>query len=68
MPHDHDPKALEEVNTKVEKAYAAWKKYAAWPQERMDVVVEKMAEAGRAQARRLAEMAVEETGYGNVED
>lgn len=68
MPHEHDPKALEEVNTKVEKAYAAWKRYAAWPQERMDVVVEKMAEAGRAQARRLAEMAVEETGYGNVED
>lgn len=68
MPHEHDPKALEEANTKVEKAYAAWKKYASWPQERMDAVVEKMAEAGRAHARRLAEMAVEETGYGNVED
>ncbi|MCS6951272.1 MAG: aldehyde dehydrogenase family protein [Bryobacterales bacterium] len=68
MPHEHDPKALEEVHTKVEKAYAAWKQYASWPQERMDAVVEKAAEAGRLHARRLAEMAVEETGYGNVED
>ncbi len=68
MPHEHDPKAIEEVNSKVEKAYAAWKKYSAFPQDKIDAVVEKVAEAGRAHARRLAEMAVEETGYGNVED
>jgi acetaldehyde dehydrogenase (acetylating) len=31
-------------------------------------VVERMAAAARANAKRLADMAVEETGYGNVQD
>ena len=34
----------------------------------MDAIVERMAAAGRANARRLAELAVEETGYGNAKD
>ena len=34
----------------------------------MDAIVERMAAAGRANAERLAAMAVEETGYGNVKD
>jgi acetaldehyde dehydrogenase (acetylating) len=68
MPHEHDPKAIEEVNSKIERAYAAWKKYSKFSQEKIDAIVEKMAEAGRTHARRLAELAVEETSYGNVED
>lgn len=68
MPHQSDPAALEEVQSKVEKAYNAWLTYRTFPQERIDAVVEAMAAAGRQHARRLAEMAVEETTYGNVED
>jgi acetaldehyde dehydrogenase (acetylating) len=68
MPHTQDPAALQEVRSKVEKAYAAWQKYRLFTQEQIDAVVERVAAAGRAHARRLAEMAVEETSYGNVED
>ena len=35
---------------------------------RVDAIVERMAAAARANARRLAELAVEETGYGNAKD
>ncbi len=68
MAHETDPAVLEEVRLKVEKAYGAWEKYRHFPQEKIDAVVERMAAAGREHARRLAEMAVAETGYGNVED
>jgi acetaldehyde dehydrogenase (acetylating) len=68
MPHQTDPAALEEVRVKAEKAYAAWQKYRHFTQEQVDTAVEKMAAAGREHARRLAELAVSETGYGNAED
>lgn len=68
MPHQTDPAAIEEVRTKVEAAYAAWQKYRHFTQEQVDAVVERMAAAGRQHARRLAELAVSETSYGNVED
>ena len=68
MPHDTDPAALEEVRIKVERAYAAWQKYSRFTQDQVDAVVERIAAASREHARRLAEMAVTETTYGNVED
>lgn len=68
MLQDADLLALQEVRSKVEKAYAASQKYRAFSQEQIDVVVERMAAAGRQHARRLAELAVEETGYGNAGD
>ena len=34
----------------------------------MDAIVERMAAAARANAKRLADLAVEETGYGNAKD
>ncbi len=68
MPHEQDPAALEEVRSKVEKAYAAWLTYRNFTQERIDAIVEKMASAGREHARKLAAMAVEETSYGNADD
>jgi acetaldehyde dehydrogenase (acetylating) len=68
MLEDKDLVSIQEVRTKVEKAYAAWQKYRAYTQEQVDAIVERMAAAGRAQARRLAELAVEETGYGNASD
>src|SRR5437868_2104345 len=68
MIEDKDLVSIQEVRSKVEKAYAAWLKYRTFSQERIDAIVERMAAAGRAHARRLAELAVEETGYGNAKD
>lgn len=67
MIHDKDLVSIQEVRDKVDKAYKAWQKYRTYNQQQVDAIVEAMAAAGRANARRLAEMAVEETGYGNVE-
>ena len=43
-------------------------KLASFSQEQVDRIVAKMADAGRAHARALAKMAVEETGFGVYED
>ena len=67
MIHDKDLLSIQEVRDKVDKAYKAWLKYRNYSQQQVDAIVEAMAAAGRANARRLAEWAVEETGYGNVE-
>lgn len=68
MLKDPDLISVQEVRTKVEEAYAAWQKYCAYSQEQVDAIVEQVAAAARANARRLAELAVEETGYGNAKD
>ena len=68
MLEDKDLLSIQEVRTKVEEAYAAWLKYRDYSQEQVDAIVERMAAAARANARQLAEMAVEETGYGNAAD
>src|ERR1035437_6279462 len=65
---DKDLLSIQEVRTKVEKAYAAWVKYRTYSQEQVDAIVERMAAAARANAKQLAELAVEETGYGNAKD
>jgi len=65
---DKDLVSIQEVRTKVEKAYGASQKYRHYNQEQVDGIVEHMAAAARGAAQRLAEMAVEETGYGNVKD
>jgi acetaldehyde dehydrogenase (acetylating) len=68
MIEDKDLLSIQEVRTKVEKAYSAWLEYRTFSQERIDAIVERVAAAARAHAKRLAEMAVEETGYGNPQD
>jgi acetaldehyde dehydrogenase (acetylating) len=65
---DKDLLSIQEARTKVEKAFAAWQKYRNYSQEQVDAIVERMAAAARANAKRLAEEAVEETGYGNAPD
>jgi acetaldehyde dehydrogenase (acetylating) len=65
---DQDLISIQEVRTKVEKAFAAWQKYRTYSQEQVDAIVERMAAAARAHAKRLADFAVEETGYGNAKD
>ena len=68
MFEDQDLLSIQEVRTKVERAYAAWQKYLAFSQEQIDSVVEQVAARARAHSERLAELAVEETGYGNARD
>src|SRR6202162_276073 len=68
MLKDPDLISLQEVRSKVENAYAAWQKYRTYTQEQVDALVDRVASAARTNARRLAELAVEETGYGNVRD
>src|SRR4029077_6166101 len=68
MLEDKDLVSIQEVRAKVEKAYAAWQKYRHFNQQQVDAIVEHMAAAARAHAERLAELAVEETGYGNAKD
>ncbi len=65
---DKDLLSIQEVRTKVEKAYTAWQTYRTFNQEQVDAIVERMAAAARANAKRLADLAVEETGYGNARD
>jgi len=65
---DKDLLSIQEVRSKVDKAYQASLKYREYTQQQVDAVVEAAAAAARAQARRLAELAVEETGYGNAKD
>src|SRR5438874_2773128 len=68
MDLDKDLLSIQEVRSKVDKAYTAWQKYRACSQEQVDAIVERMAAAARANAKRLADFAVEETGYGNAKD
>ncbi len=68
MLHDQDLVSVQEVRQKVELAWQAYQVYQSYSQAQVDAIVEAMGAAGRAHARPLAEMAVEETGMGNVED
>src|SRR5260370_5448696 len=68
MLEDKDLLSIQEVRTKVEKAVAAWQKCRTYSQEEGEAIVERMAAAARANAKRLADLAVEETGYGNAKD
>jgi len=68
MIEDKDLLSIQEARTKVEKAYSAWLEYRTFSQEQIDAVVERVAAAARAHAKGLADMAVEETGYGNAQD
>jgi acetaldehyde dehydrogenase (acetylating) len=68
MLQDQDLVALQEVRTKVQEAYAAWQKYRTFSQGQIDRVVDNVAATAREHSQRLAEMAAQETGYGNARD
>jgi acetaldehyde dehydrogenase (acetylating) len=68
MLQDPDLLALQEVRTKVERAWVASQKFRAYSQEQVDAIVEAAAAAARQHAAALGELAVQETGYGNARD
>ena len=65
---DKDLLSIQEARALVRAAKAAQIEFARLDQERVDAVVRAVAEATAAQARALAELAVEETGFGRPED
>ena len=68
MLKDQDLLSIQEVRAKVDAAWAAFQKFRGFSQEQVDTIVEAMAAAARANAAQLAQMAVEETSYGNAAD
>ena len=68
MLRDKDLVSIQEARAKVEKASAAFQNFRSFTQEQVDAIVDRMAAVAHANAERLARLAVEETGYGNVPD
>jgi acetaldehyde dehydrogenase (acetylating) len=68
MIRDIDLQSIQEVRDYLEQAKSAQKVIEGMTQSEIDRIVESMANAGRDEAERLAVMAVEETGFGNVPD
>ena len=68
MEFDKDLKAMQEARDLAKQAESAQKILAGMSQEKLDDIVKTVADVIAAAAPRLAEMAVEETGFGNVAD
>jgi acetaldehyde dehydrogenase (acetylating) len=65
---DRDLTSIAEARALARRARQAWLELAEFSQERIDAIVDAMAVAATAHAEALARLAVEETGYGVVED
>ncbi len=65
---DKDLTARQEARTLARQAEKAQRLLADFPQEKLDAIVEAVARAFATEAVMLAEQAVQETGFGNVED
>ena len=68
MLEDKDLVSVQQARQAVERASKAAQALKAFTQEQVDSLVEAISRAGEKSARQLAELAVEETGYGKVED
>ena len=65
---DRDLESIQQARSLLDKAFQAQARLSRFTQDQVDAVVRQMAEAGLGAAEKLARMAVEETGYGNVAD
>ena len=68
MELDKDLAARQEARELARQAASAQKELAQMTQEKLDAIVEAVAKAFSREAAALAEMAVRETGFGNIED
>ncbi len=64
---DKDLQSIQEVRDLIKQAKQAQKALAAMDQTQLDRITEAVSRAGAQHARRLAELAVEETGFGIAE-
>src|SRR6059058_5058099 len=65
---DRDLASIAEARALARRAKHAWLELAEFSQDRIDAIVDAMAAAATSQAEAFARLAVEETGYGVVED
>lgn len=65
---DNDLLSIQEARILVENAREAQKKLATFPQEKLDEIVERMAEEVHKHTRELAIMSNDETDYGKWQD
>lgn len=65
---DADLKSIAAARRAAETAFEAYRAFLGTDPAHVDAIVDAMALAIEPEARRLGELAVEETGYGNVED
>lgn len=63
-----DLDSIVEARDAAESAYSAWEQFRQWSPDAVDRLVDVIARAVTLEARRLGTLAVEETGYGNVDD
>ncbi len=68
MELDKDLRARQETRDLLRRAEGAAKALAEFDQARVDRICQAVSEAGLAHARELAELARDETGFGNVPD
>lgn len=64
---DKDLLSVQDTRTKARLAKKAQLEFKEYNQEQVDAIVKAMADAGFANAERLAKMAAEESGFGNWE-
>ena len=65
---DRDLQSIQEVRDLICAAKNAQRKLAQFSQQQIDEICAAIAKAGEDNAQKLAQMAVEETGFGNVPD
>jgi len=65
---DRDLASIQEIRGLIKRAVVAQEKLLTLEQEEVNIITREMALAGKKAARALAELAVEETGLGVVED
>ncbi len=65
---DRDLASIAEARALARRAKQAWLELAEFSQERIDAIVDAVAAAATPQAEAFAQLAVDETGYGVVED
>lgn len=65
---DRDLASIAEARELAKRAKQAWLELAEYSQDRIDAIVTAMADAATRHAEVVARLAVEETGYGVVED
>ncbi|HEX7140369.1 MAG TPA: aldehyde dehydrogenase family protein [Vicinamibacterales bacterium] len=65
---DRDLASIAQARELAARAKQAWLELAEFSQEKIDAIVDAMAAAATSQAEAFARLAVEETGYGVVED
>ena len=65
---DADLKSIASARRAAESAFEAYRQFLGTDPAQVDAIVDAMARAIEPEAKRLGELAVEETGYGNVPD